>query len=196
MPNMAPTTSVLTSKTIFLAHPWHIFQYMRVPPSVIPREVWNDPRCHIQVGADGYVCLEIRRGMYGLKEAAIVTFNQLVTKLAPAGYKPAPFTPGLWRHHTKKTTFVLCVDDFGVKCFSKSDAQHLIDAIKAHYELTINWSSLLYCGLTLDWHYDQGYVDVSMPGYVDRRALKKFDHVPPSRNQHAPHTWTEPAYGS
>jgi hypothetical protein len=115
MPNMAPTTSVLTSKTIFLAHPWHIFQYMRVPPSVIPREVWNDPRCHIQVGADGYVCLEIRRGMYGLKEAAIVTFNQLVTKLAPAGYKPAPFTPGLWRHHTKKTTFVLCVDDFGVK---------------------------------------------------------------------------------
>jgi hypothetical protein len=82
-----------------------------------------------------------------------------------------------------------------VKYFSKSDAHHLIDAIKAHYKLTIDWSGSLYCGITLDWHYDQGYVDVSMPGYIDR-ALKKFDHVPPSRNQHAPHTWVEPAYGS
>jgi hypothetical protein len=133
--------------------------------------------------------------MYGLKEAAIIAFNQLVTKLAPASYKPAPFTPGLWCHHTKKTTFVLCVDNFGVNYFSQPDAQHLIDAIKAHYELTIDWSGLLYCGLTLDWHYDQGYVDVSMPGYVDR-ALTKFNHIPPTRKQHAPHTWVVATYGS
>jgi hypothetical protein len=109
--------------------------------------------------------------MYGLKEAAIIAFNQLVTKLAPAGYKPAPFSPGLWRHHTKKTTFVLRVDDFGVNYFSKPS------------------------GLTLDWHYNQGYADVSMPGYVSQ-ALKKSDHVPLSCNQHAPHTLVEPAYGS
>jgi nitrous oxide reductase accessory protein NosL len=88
--------------------------------------------------------------MYGLKEAAIITFNQLVKKLAPHGYAPAPFTPGLWRHNTKRTTFVLCVDDFGVKYFSQPDAQHLIDALKAHYELTIDWSGALYCGLMLD----------------------------------------------
>jgi hypothetical protein len=168
----------LDIKNCFLGTPMAYFQYMRVPPSVIPREVWNDPRCNIQVDADGYAYLDIWRSMYGLKEAAIIAFNQLVTKLAPAGYKPAPFTPGLWRHHTKKTTFVLCVDNFGVKYFSKSDAHHLIDAIKAHYELTINWSGSLYCGLILDWHYDQGYVDISMPGYVGR-ALKKFDQVPP-----------------
>jgi hypothetical protein len=124
--------------------------------------------------------------MYGLKEAAIIAFNQLVTKLVPAGYKPAPFTPGLWRHHTKKTTFVLCVDNFGVKYISKSDTQHLIDIIKAHYELTIDWSGSRYWGLTLNWPYDQGYVDVSMHGH----------HLPLSRNQHAPHKWVEPAYGS
>ncbi len=114
------------------------YQYMQVAPSVIPREVWKDPRYDIQVNADGYVYLEIRRGIYGLKEAAIIAFNQLVTKLAPAGYKPAPFMLGLWCHHTKRTTFVLCVDDFGVKYFSQPNAQHLIDAIKAHYEHTIN----------------------------------------------------------
>jgi hypothetical protein len=36
--------------------------------------------------------------MYGLKEAGILAMEQLVAKLAPHGYEPAPFTPGLWRH--------------------------------------------------------------------------------------------------
>jgi hypothetical protein len=95
----------------------------------------------------------------------------------------------------RRTTFVLCVDDFGVKYFSKADAQHLIDAIQTHYDLTIGWQGTFYCGLTLDWHYVAGYVDVSMPGYVDR-ALKKFNHSAPLRHQHSPHKWIEPAYGS
>jgi hypothetical protein len=138
----------LDIKNYFLGTPMAYFQYMRVPPSIIPREVWNDPRYDIRADGDGYVYLEIWRSMYGLKEAAIIAFNQLVTQLAPAGYKPAPFTPGIWRHHAKKTTFVLCVDGFGVKHFSKSDTHHLIDAIKAHYKLTINWSGSRYCGLT------------------------------------------------
>jgi hypothetical protein len=106
-----------------------------------------------------------------------------------------PFTPGLWGHCTKPTTFVLCVDDFGVKYFSTADAHHLISVITSNYELTTDWPGSLYCGLTLDWHYDKGYVDVSMPGYVGR-ALKKFNHPAPLRKQHAPHRWVESAYGS
>jgi hypothetical protein len=84
-----------------------------------------------------------------------------------------PFTPGLWRHRTRRTTFALCVDDFGVKYFSRTEAMHLINALHANYQLTIDWTGNLYCGLTLDWHYDDGYVDISMPGYVDY-ALKKI----------------------
>jgi hypothetical protein len=38
--------------------------------------------------------------------------------------------------------------------------QHLIDALQADYELTIDWEGTLYCGLTIDWHYAEGYVDV------------------------------------
>jgi hypothetical protein len=177
----------LDIKNYFLGTPVAYYQYMRVQQSVIPQEVWDDPRSDIQIAADGYVYLEIRRNMYGLKEAAIIAFNQLVQKLVPAGYKPLPFTPGLWRHTTKPTTFVLCVDDFGVKYFSKPEAQHIIDAITAHYELTIDcWSGALYYGLTLD---------ISMPDYVDQ-ALKKFNHPPPSQKQHAPHKWVEPVYSS
>jgi hypothetical protein len=133
----------------YLGTPMDYFQYMRVDPSVIPQEIWDDPRYDIHVDEDGYVYLEIRRGMYGLKEAGIIAFNQLVKKLDPHGYEPMPFTPGLWKHRTKRTTFVLCVDDFGIKYFSKTDAQHLIDALQADYDLTIDWTGSLYCGLTL-----------------------------------------------
>ena len=83
----------LDIKNYFLGTPMAYLQYMRVPPSVIPREVWNNPRYNIQVDAEGYVYLEIRRGMYGLKEAAIIAFSQLVTKLAPAGLQASTLHP-------------------------------------------------------------------------------------------------------
>jgi hypothetical protein len=182
-------------KNFYLGTPMKYFQYIRVLAKMIPQEVWDDPRYTPHVNADGFVYLEIRRGMYGLKEAGIIAFEQLVNKLAPHGYEPAPFTPGLWRHKSKPTTFTLCVDDFGIKYFSKHDAMHLVNALHEDYEITIDWTGALYCGLTLDWHYDEGYVDISMPGYVIR-ALCKFKHRAPKRPQHAPHAWVEPVYGS
>jgi hypothetical protein len=171
------------------------YQYIRILAKPIPQEVWDDPRYAPHIEANGFVYPKIRRGMYGLKEAGILAFEQLFTKLAPHGYKPAPFTPGLWRHTTKPTTFTLCVDDFGVKFFTKPDALHLVAALHRDYEITTDWDGSLYCGLTLDWHYADGYVDISMPGYVTR-ALSKFQHPAPKRSQHAPHQWIEPVYGS
>jgi hypothetical protein len=124
-----------------------------------------------------------------------MAFQRLVKNLAKHGYEPIKFTPGLWRHRSRPATFTLCVDDFGVKYFSKADANHLIAAVKIEYECTVDWSGSLYCGLNLKWNYDEGYVDVSMDGYV-KRALKRFKHVPSSsRIQHAPHPWTAPIYG-
>jgi hypothetical protein len=72
---------------------------------------------------------------------------------------------------------------------------HLVDALHEEYEITTDWTGSLYCGLTLDWHYNKGYVDISMPGYVTC-ALLKFNHPAPKYAQHAPHTWIEPVYGS
>ena len=185
----------LDIKNFYLGTPMSYFQYIRVRPSIIPKEVWDDHRYTIPIASDGYVYLEIRRGMYSLKEAGILAFNQLIQKLKPAGYEPMLFTPGLWRHRTKHTTFALCVDDFGVKYFSTADATHLIDAVKAHYDLTVDWTGKLYYGIALDWHYDKGYVDIFMPGYVTRK-LKTFNHPAPLRSQHAPHQWSAPIYGS
>ena len=70
------------------------------------------------------------------------------------------------------------MDDFGVKYFNEAYAQHLIDTLDAHYDITVDWTGRNYCGLTLDWHYSDGYVDVSMPGYV-LDALEQFQHTQP-----------------
>ena len=48
--------------------------------------------------------------------------------------------------------------------------------------------------MKLDWNYELGYVDISMPGYV-QAALHKFQHKPPSRPCRSPHKWNTPVYG-
>ena len=81
--------------------PYH--QYMRVHPSKIPKEIWDE--YDINIAPDGFVYLDIRKGMYGLKESGVLAFNKLVKALAPHGYEPIPNTTGLWIHKTRKTTF-------------------------------------------------------------------------------------------
>ena len=51
-----------------------------------------------------------------------------------------------------------------------------------------------YCGLSIKWNYSTKYVDISMPGYIDR-LLNKLQHKNKKFPQYAPHKWTEPAYG-
>ena len=65
--------------------------------------------------------------MYGLKQAALLAYNKLVQHLAPHGYRPVPHSRGLWTHDIRPTSFCLCVDDFGIKYFTKNDANHLLD---------------------------------------------------------------------
>ena len=128
----------------YFGNPLTYFQYIRVHFSLIPLEVRDE--YNLTAEDDGYVYFEVRRGIYGLKEAGLIAFTTLVTNLAPFGYLTMQFTPGLWRYVSRPTTFTLCVDDFGVKYFTKEDAQHLIQAIQSYYDTTIDWSGSLYCG--------------------------------------------------
>ena len=101
--------------------------------------------------------------MYGLKQAALLAYNQLKMILAKYGYHPITGTVGLWEHESRPTKFCVCVDNFGVKYFAKDDAKHLLDSLRAHYKCTTDWDGKHYCGLTFDWHYDKNYFHVSMP---------------------------------
>jgi hypothetical protein len=86
------------------------------------------------------------------------------------------------------------VDNFGIKYFSKDDADHLLNALRTQYTISTNWNGNNYCGLTLHWHYNLGYVDISIPGYVFK-ALARLQHPKPFQPQYVPHCWTQPAYG-
>ena len=67
--------------------------------------------------------------MYGLKQAAVLAYNQLVKRLAKNGYFPCLFTTGIWKPKTQKTQFCLCVDNFGVKVFSEQDKEHFLQSL-------------------------------------------------------------------
>ena len=124
---------------------------MCIPPSKTPQEIKNEYGYFIS--SDGLVYLEICKGMYGLKEAGVLAFKQLIKSLAPHGYEPMPQSTGLWQHHTLKTASALCIDDFGVKYFSKTDANYLINALQQNYNITNDWTGSLYCGLMLQRKY-------------------------------------------
>ena len=185
----------LDIKDFFLATPMSQPEYMKIHIKNFPQDIIDQYGLLQKVTADGYVYVKIKKGMYGLKQAAVLAYDQLVEHLAPFGYYPCPQTTGIWRHTTRKTRFCLCVDDFGIKYFSKADADHLLNALQSKYKISTDWEGKNYCGLTLDWDYVNGRVDISMPGYI-RKALERLQHIAPTSPQYAPHRWTEPSYGS
>ena len=124
---------------------------MHIHKKNIPQEVLDE--YDIIFDDSDFTYVEIRRGVYGLKEAGVIAFDQLVRKLKQFGYEPMPQPPGLWKHTSHRTTFTLYVEDFGIQYFSKDDADHLIDTIQATYECSINWEGTQYCGLTFAWNY-------------------------------------------
>ena len=126
--------------------------------------------------------------MYGLNQEAIISYNQLISHMKPHIYYPVTFTTGLWAHKTRKTFFCLCVDDFGVKYFSKDDANHLLNYLKNHSAISKDWEARNYLGCTIDWNYNKEYVDISMPDYA-RKALDRLQHPKPKRPQYALHYW-------
>jgi hypothetical protein len=182
-------------KDHFLASPMGRPEYMKMHKRHIPADIFEKYKLDQIVTPEGYVFIKIKKGMYGLKQAALLAYQKLVTNLAPHGYHPCKYSIGLWYHDTRPTKFCLCVDDFGVKYYSKEDANHLLSSLRSSgFTVSTDWAGKNYCGLTFDWNYNDGYVDISMPNYV-KEALHKFHHVSKGKC-HAPHKWSVPAYGS
>jgi hypothetical protein len=92
-----------------------------------------------ELAVDGWVYLEIRKGMYGLKQSGLIANKLLQKRVAPFGYYPARHIPGIWLHKTRPIAFSLIVDDFEVKYVGKQHADHLRNALLRSYELTNDW---------------------------------------------------------
>jgi hypothetical protein len=106
---------------------------MKIPDEIITKYNLRA----ISVG--GWVYLEIRKGVYGLKQVGLLANQLLKQRLAPYGYYPAQNTPGLWLHKTRSIAFTLVVNDFAVNYVGKDNAHHLYNALMHHYEITTAW---------------------------------------------------------
>ena len=82
--------------------------------------------------------------MYGLKQAAILAYDNLVKNLHTYGYNPITHTLGLWKQETTPITLCLCVYDFGIKYFNKSDAIQLLQYLQINYTVMVDWSGKKY----------------------------------------------------
>ena len=162
------------------------YEYMKIPISVIPEEIIDlhnlKPLFH-----NGYVYVEIRKGMYGLPQASRIANDKLVPILANAGYHQSEQIPGLFAHETRPVAFCLVVDDFGVKYVGKEHAKHLIDTLEAaDYKITIDWEGKTFCGINLTWDYENGTVDLDMNGYI-AKALQNDLNILPLNALNMPH---------
>jgi hypothetical protein len=161
----------------YLGTPLPRFEHMKMLLSRFPEEIIQKYNLNA-LAVDGWVYIEIRKGMYGLKQAGLLANQLLQTRLAPFGYYPARHTPGLWLHKTRPISCTLVVDDFAVKYVGNQHAEHLRNALLRTYELTTEWTSTVHSGMTLKWDYKNRTCDISMPGYVSN-VLSKFQYDAP-----------------
>ena len=105
-------------------------------------------------------------------------------------------TPGLWKHKRRPIQFSLIVDNFGVKYVGKEHIDYLIQSLKKHYgKTTIDWARTLYAGITLNWNYQERWVDASMPGYVEKLKAR-FGHKQTSRDKNSPYQAPSKVFGA
>ena len=81
-------------KDFYLGTPMDRYKYMRIPVHMIPDVIMDLYDLHGLVH-NGYVLVEIRKGMYGLPQAGKLAYDRLKLFLAPHGYAPTATTARL-----------------------------------------------------------------------------------------------------
>jgi hypothetical protein len=72
-------------KNYYLGTPLPQFEYMKMPLSRFPEEIVQKYNLNA-LAVNGWVYIEILKGMYGLKQAGLLANQLLQTRLAPFGY--------------------------------------------------------------------------------------------------------------
>jgi hypothetical protein len=139
---------VIDIKNFYSNTPLGRFEYMVINLLSLPQET-IDKYDLIELAQDGKVYIEIQKGMYGLPQAGILVNELLQRNLAKDGYRPTQHTHGLWKHDSRPISFLLVVDDFGIKYVGREHAEHLMECIKKNYNISSDSNGSVYCGLTL-----------------------------------------------
>jgi hypothetical protein len=63
---------------------------------------------------------------------------------------------------------------------------HLKNTLNEHSTVVMDWDSLLFCGININWNYPKCTVSLNMPKYIPK-ALQQFQHPTPVSPQHQPY---------
>jgi hypothetical protein len=74
-------------KNYYLGTSLPIYEYMRLPISILPLDIIEKYDL-TRLAVNGWVYMEIRKGMYGLKQAGLLANQLLQKRLKPFGYYP------------------------------------------------------------------------------------------------------------
>jgi hypothetical protein len=154
---------------------------MRLKITDIPDEIKIIKEYNLQklVTEDGYVYCAINKGMYSLPQVGIIAQEILKKRLSKLVYHQSKIKPGLWTHKTRPTAFTLVVDNFAIKIMSEKGADHIINALKKYYTITVDKDAEKYIELTIEWDYENRKVHVSMPEYL-AKVMIRFKHETPN----------------
>jgi hypothetical protein len=111
------------------------------------------------------------------------------------GYFKHANTSDLWSHNTRPISFTLVVDNFGVKNVKKEDVDHLIASFRKTDTLTEDRSGTLYCSIALEWDLINRKVNISMPGYIQKK-LQEYNHIVSHTRKTCPYPPAPKLYGT
>ena len=91
-------------KDFYYGTPLQRFEYVKIQLVDIPDDIVEQYKFR-EIATNGWIYMEIRKGMPGLKQAGKVANDRLITHLAKYGYAPCKRTPVLWKHKSRPITF-------------------------------------------------------------------------------------------
>ena len=178
----------------YLGTPLDRKEYMSISLKHIPPDIQKRYNIFGMVH-NGYILMEISKGIYGLPQAGKLSQDRLVKHLAANDYIQCVNTPCLFKHKINGVVFTLVVDDFLIKFKGRDSVDHLLNVLRELYKITTDFSrdSLKYVGITLRHDRKRRHIDMSIPGYVVK-ALKRFQRVY-SKGADSPIIYVPPSYG-
>ena len=145
---------------------------------------------------DDIIHFEVTKGMYGLPQAGLLAQKRLVSHLATHGYIESDAVPCLFRHATNGITFVLVVDDFGIKFKGAEGRDHLLNTLRLLYTITVDNAGSQYLGMAIDHDKSTQTITISMPGYIAKVLARFHALIDGTSNARSPGTYTQPQYGA
>ena len=129
---------IVDVKNFYLKNPMNKAENYNIALKIMPQYI-IDKYYLINKQCDGYLYVQIEKGIYGLVQSGIIAHKAIKEHIQPYGCAPAKITQGLWAHKYRDIHFTIMVDDLGIRYRNKKYTDHLISALQSKYEVTQYW---------------------------------------------------------